>query len=139
MRAYLLAALLLTLVSVMFVPFNNRTRIAEDIAGAYAHLHDPGSGTEIHRRFPDAKLVFTDHATGIEFSEDVPPFSYLYSKEAGKTFGVCGIDKSVFICDGKLERLITAEDIESGRCVVTEVYREKDTRLDFAAQPIQNH
>ncbi len=100
----------------------------ERLKDAYTSLHTPGSGEKLRKDFPDLELVYTDSAQNVGFPDYILPFRYYYSKEADKTFNICAIETSVFICDGKLSKLISKEDIDSGRCKVTEIYTA-DRRL----------
>jgi hypothetical protein len=92
---------------------------------AYDNLHEPNSATQIEKDFPDLELVYVDKGTSFMPSL-ILPFKYYYSMEADTTFNLCNIDRSVFICEGKLDRIITQEDIDSGRCVVTSIYKIGD-------------
>ncbi len=94
----------------------------ERLKDAYAKLHTPGSGEKLRRDFPDLELLYTDTAYNVGFPDYILPFRYYYSKEVDKTFNICAIETSVFICDGKLSKLISKEDIDSGRCKATEIY-----------------
>jgi hypothetical protein len=97
---------------------NTQQRIDESID----RLHTSGSGKSIMQNFPDVELVYTDYAKGTGFPNMILPFKYYYSEEANKTFNVCAIDRTVFICDGKMDRLIDSEDVDSDRCEITSVY-----------------
>lgn len=97
---------------------------------AYDRLHTYGSGPQIREDFPDIEKVYTDHAEETSFPPDILPFQYYYSAEADRTFNICNIDFTVFICEGKLDHLITKEDIESGRCEATLIYKT-DPRLGY--------
>lgn len=98
---------------------------------AQDRLHTQGSGPHIRRDFPDIELVYTDSAESTWFPNQILPFRYYYSPEADRTFNICNIDLTVFICEGKLDRLITKEDIESGRCEATPIYKS-DQRLGYS-------
>ncbi len=100
----------------------NGKLVGERLQEASDRLHTQGSGQHIRDDFPDIRLVYTDDAKETGFPQMILPFRYYYSEEADKTFNICNIDFTVFICDGKLERLISKEDIDSGRCEVTPVY-----------------
>jgi len=103
---------------------NGRT-LEQRIQAAYDNLHDAGSSGLILDDFPDVELVFEDDGNSSTFfPAEILPFHYYYSVEADKTFNLCGVGRSVFICDGKLERTITKEDIDSGMCTVTPIYME---------------
>lgn len=114
----------------LLVPKNaNDAAMPRSLAEAYMHIHGPDSGAFIRTNFPDLKLVYTDLAPGTAFQEDVPPFNYYYSAKADKTFGICAINKSVFICNGKLDRLVGKKDIDDGTCTAVPIYLMNDTRL----------
>jgi hypothetical protein len=98
---------------------------------AFDRLHTSGSGPQIRRDFPSIELVYSDDARGSGFPNQILPFEYYYSAEADRTFSICNIDLTVFICEGKLDRLITKDDIESGRCEATSVYKS-DPRLGYS-------
>ncbi len=97
----------------------------ERLDDAYQNLHDIDSALDVRSDFPDLELVYTDDGSQDPLlPEDILPFEYMYSAEVDKTFSLCAIDRSVMICDGVLDALVTDEDINSGRCVVTSVYLE---------------
>ncbi len=103
--------------------------LQENIDDAYDRLHDPGSASRIQKDFPDLEIVYIDEAEGIKFfPKEILPFKYYYSPSADKTFSLCGVDRSTFICDGKLDRLLNSEDIETGRCKIAPDY-SGDPRL----------
>ena len=98
---------------------------------AYDNLHEAGSSKQILDDFPDVELVYTDDPDASikrMFPPEILPFHYYYSEEADKTFNLCGVGRSVFICDGKLDREISKEDIDSGRCEILPLYLS-DPRL----------
>lgn len=97
---------------------------------AYDRLHTYGSGPQIRTDFPDIELVYSDYAEGTGFPASILPFRYYFSPEANRTFNICNIDLTVFICKGKLGRLITQSDIEDGRCEATPIYKS-DSRLGY--------
>jgi len=94
----------------------------ERLAEAYERLHTRGSAEHIRKSFPDIELVYTDDAVGMPFPREIIPFRYYYSREADTTFNICAIDFTVFICKGKLDKLIRKGDIDSGRCKMTPIY-----------------
>ena len=103
----------------------NGKTLEERIEEAYDNLHEAGSSDKILSDFPDVELVYTDDPEASVkkiFPPEILPFHYYYSEEADKTFNLCGVGRSVFICDGKLDREITKEDIDSGRCEITPIY-----------------
>ncbi len=100
----------------------NGKTVEERIQEAYDTIHTPGSAQYIRENFPDIVLVYTDPGEPF-MPQEILPFRYYYSKEADKTFNICNVELTVFICDGKLERLVTDEDINSNRCIVTPVYQ----------------
>lgn len=102
-------------------------RLPEEIAATLKEvtdrLHTQGSGPHLRNTFTDLELVYTDDGAGSNYFPDfILPFGYYYSKEVDRTFNVCAIDLTVFICEGKLDRLLTKADIDSGRCNVTSAY-----------------
>ncbi len=106
----------------------NGKTLEQRLDDAYDNLHESGSSKKIEKDFPDVELVYTDNGENTPFPSEILPFHYYYSEEADKTFNLCGVGRSVFICDGKLERVLSREDIDSGRCEVTEEY-DMDPRL----------
>ena len=100
----------------------NGKTVEERIQEAYDTIHTPSSAQYIRENFPDIQLVYTDPGESF-MPQEILPFRYYYSKEADKTFNICNVELTVFICDGKLERLVTDEDINSNRCIVTPVYQ----------------
>lgn len=103
----------------------NGKTLEQRLEDAYDNLHEAGSSGQILDDFPDVELIHEDSGEGSSFfPKEILPFHYYYSGEADKTFNLCGIGRSVFICDGKLDRTIAKEDIDSGRCAVTPIYME---------------
>ena len=103
----------------------NGKTLEERIEQAYDNLHEAGSSDKILNDFPDVELVYTDDPdSSIKqmFPPEILPFHYYYSEEADRTFNLCGVGRSVFICKGKLDRVISKEDIDSGRCEITPIY-----------------
>jgi len=103
----------------------NGKTLEKRIEEAYDNLHEAGSSTQILDDFPDVELVYTDDPEASVkkiFPPEILPFHYYYSEEADKTFNLCGVGRSVFICDGKLDREISKDDIDSGRCEITPIY-----------------
>lgn len=100
----------------------NGKTTAQRLEEAIAKLHQPGSGEHIRQNFPDIKLVYTDPGDS-SLPQEILPFEYYYSKEASVTFNICAPDLTIFVCDGKLDRKITEQDINSGHCTVTPIYR----------------
>ncbi len=96
--------------------------VEQRLVAVFNKLHTPGSGDLIQSDFPDTKLVYTDTGDGTRFPLNILPFKYYYSEEADRTFNICKIGYSVFVCRGKLDRLITKEDIDSGRCFSNPIY-----------------
>lgn len=90
---------------------------------AYEDIHSRGSAEHIRKNFDDLQLVYTDNEVPPMAPEQIFPFRYYYSEKADTTFNICNVDISVFICDGKLDRRITKEDVESGKCEVAEEYK----------------
>ena len=100
----------------------NGKTLEERLKEAYDDLHGFNSALRIKENFPDLELVYTDQGQPF-MPQEILPFRYYYSEEADRTFNLCEVDRSVFICKGKLDRLISDEDINSGRCVVTPIYQ----------------
>jgi len=91
------------------------------------HLHNENSGREAKELFPDLTPVYSDDGHGDRyFPAQILPFTYYYSVEADITVSICNINKTVFICPGKLERLIKKEDFPN--CQVTELYLQIDNK-----------
>lgn len=85
------------------------------------NLHNENSGTEAKQLFPDLTPVYTDDGyDNPQFPKEILPFIYYYSQEADITVSICNINQTVFICPGKLERLITPADYKN--CQVTAEY-----------------
>jgi len=101
----------------------NGKTLNERLKDAYNNLHAKGSAQEIRDNFLDLEIIYTDNGEDSDFGPNIYPFHYQYSAEADKTFSLCNIERTVFICDGKLNRQITDEDMDSGYCVVTPIYR----------------
>lgn len=93
------------------------------IKEAYDMLHAVGSAQHIRDNFPDIEVVFTDTGDSNSYPE-IYPFRYQYSEEADITFNLCNIERTVFICKGKLDRLISNEDLDSGKCIITPIYQD---------------
>ena len=91
-------------------------------------LHEEGSADRVREDFQDLELVYTDYGDGSNMGTQIFPFEYQFSEEANVTFALCAVHRSVFICEGKLDRFITKEDIDSGKCQVTPIYMS-DPRL----------
>lgn len=96
--------------------------LQERLTEAYERLHTRGSAEHIRKSFPDIELVYTDDAVGMPFPREIIPFRYYYSREADTTFNICAVELTVFICKGKLDKLIQKEDVDSGRCEMTPIY-----------------
>jgi hypothetical protein len=97
----------------------NGKTLAERLEEAYSNLHKKGSAQKIRDDFPDIELTFTDEGDG----SNIYPFEYYYSGEADKTFNLCAVERTVFICEGKLDRMITDEEIDNVElCDVTPIY-----------------
>lgn len=107
----------------------NGKTLDQRLQEASDNLHTEGSGAKIVDDFPDVELVYIDNAESTFFPSNILPFKYYYSQEANKTFSICNINYTVFVCDGKLSSLITEEDITSKRCEITPVYLN-DPRTD---------
>lgn len=90
------------------------------LAEANARLHTIGSGEHVRKSFPDIVLVYTDDGAGVPFPKEIIPFRHYYSAEADTTFSICKPGFTVFICKGKFDRLVRQEDLDSGRCNMTE-------------------
>ncbi len=86
------------------------------------NLHTYGSGIEAKKLFPDLEPVYVDSGEYAPFPKFILPFTYYYSEDANITINICAIDTTVFICPGKLARLISKEDLKN--CNVVEIYKE---------------
>lgn len=71
-------------------------------------------------------MIYTDEGVS-SLSKKNLPFKYYYSFSADLTVSICNIDQTVFICPGKLERVITKDD--PNECKVTPELLESDLRL----------
>lgn len=100
----------------------NGKTVEERLQEAYDRLHTAGSGEHIRASFPDIEKVYVDNPQGGGFPPQILPFVYYYSKETDRTFNICNIDLTVFICKGKLDRVISKGDIDSNQCTVTPIY-----------------
>ena len=107
----------------------NGKTLEESLDDAYDNLHEKGSSKKVEKDFPDAELVYTDEGKNTGFPSEILPFHYYYSEEANTTFNLCGVGRTVFICEGMLDEMLTTEHIESGRCRITEEY-DIDPRLN---------
>lgn len=85
-----------------------------------AHLHTEGSGDEAKKLFPDFVKVYVDDGSHNKYFVSVSPFTYYYSEEADITVSICNIGYTVFICGGKLDRLIKESDYDE--CKITDAY-----------------
>jgi len=94
---------------------NERLRILKD------YLHALNSGTEAKQLFSDFLPVYTDDGhNNPQIPKQILPFTYYYSQEADITVSICNINQTVFICPGKLDRLIQSKDYQN--CQVTKEY-----------------
>ena len=93
----------------------------ERLNEATSQLHEEGSADHIRENFPDIELLYSDNPS--DYPSDILPFDYYYSEEVDKTFNLCGVDRTVFICDGKIEETVTDEQLNT-ICDVTSVYLE---------------
>lgn len=107
--------------SALFFTGEDGINISEHVDDAYSELHMDNSGSPIRENFSDLELVYTDVGAENESSEDKPPFNYYYSAEAKKTFGICNSNRSVVICDGRVDHAVERNDIVSGTCVAAPV------------------
>jgi len=94
------------------------------IQEAYDDLHNVGSSQNIRDNFPDIELVYTDNPSNSFYPSEILPFRYYYSKEADKTFNLCNIERTIFICDGKFDYFIDDNTLNSGVCIVTPIYQQ---------------
>lgn len=92
------------------------------------NLHTEGSGDQAKASFPDFELTYTDQAENANFPDEILPFRYYYSQEADLTIAICNIDYTVFYCTGKIDSLISGNDLED--CVLSAEYENGDTRLN---------
>ncbi len=72
--------------------------------------------------FPDIELAYTDPGE-LYMPKETVPIRYYYSQEADKTFGLDNLGVIIFICDGKLEHVITDKDLNSNKCIVVPIYQ----------------
>ena len=93
----------------------------ERLDEASSQLHEEDSADHIRDNFPDIELVYSDNPSN--FDSSILPFDYYYSEEVDKTFNLCGVDRTVFICDGKITETVTDEQLET-ICEVTPIYLE---------------
>jgi hypothetical protein len=85
------------------------------------HLHDQNSGPEAKKLLPDLTPIYTDDGhDNRQFPKEILPFTYYYSPEADITVSICNINQTVFICPGKLDRLIQPQDFDN--CQVAQEY-----------------
>lgn len=96
------------------------------IEALYTDLHNVDSGIRTKENFTDLVLVYTDEGIN-NFPQEIRPFKYYYSPSAGLTMAICNINRTVFICKGKLDHLLSKSDL--GNCQVTPVLLDSDTRL----------
>jgi hypothetical protein len=99
----------------------NGKTVEERLKKAYDNLHSVGSEKHIRENFLDIELVYTDNPTN--YPKEILPFEYYYSAEANVTFNICAIERTVFICEGKLDQTITDDILNSDKCVVTPIYQ----------------
>lgn len=83
------------------------------------NLHKEGSGDQAKEFFPDFEVVYIDQGDPL-FPDEILPFVYHYSKEADITVSICNVDYTVFVCNGRLDRLIQESDYEN--CLITKEY-----------------
>ena len=102
----------------------NGKTVEQRLEEAYEILHQEESGQHLRDNFPDIEVIHTDSGEGSFYPAEILPFIYYYSEEANKTFNLCEVDRTIFICDGKLTHTVTEEEMDSGRCVVTPIYRQ---------------
>tara|TARA_Y100000034_G_scaffold136712_1_gene215101 strand:+ start:211 stop:855 length:645 start_codon:yes stop_codon:yes gene_type:complete len=103
----------------------NGKTLDERLDEAYSNVHGVGSAQQIREDFPDIELVYTDLGVEDGFPENILPFEYFYSAEADKTFSLCAIDRTIFVCDGKIDRKVTDEQMNNpDKCAVTSVYSD---------------
>lgn len=98
--------------------------LSERLGILKTNLHTPGSGDEAKKLFPDFVSVYVDHNKNPYFSM-VVPFTYYYSEEADITVSICNIKMTVFICEGRIDRLIAESDYN--KCQITDAYLHPET------------
>jgi len=98
--------------------------VEERLDEAYSILHKEESGQHLRDNFPDIVVIYVDSGEDSNYPSEILPFEYFYSQEADKTFNLCAVDRTIFICDGRMEHVITDEDMDSGRCAITPIYRQ---------------
>jgi hypothetical protein len=102
----------------------NGKTMQERLDIAYKELHEPQSSHQIVSDFPDIQFVLEDDGSTSNLPDDILPFKYYYSKEADRTFNICNVERTVFICKGKMQHVISKADIDSGNCEITPIYKE---------------
>jgi len=101
----------------------NGKTLDERLAEAISNLHKPDSTDKVRSDFPDLELIFTDNDN--RYPSNILPFEYFYSVEADKTFNFCAIERTIFVCNGKLEQRITDEELNDvEKCTVTSIYSD---------------
>jgi hypothetical protein len=71
----------------------------------------------------EARVLDLGCGEGKWYPSEILPFEYFYSKEADLTFNLCAIERTVFICKGKLEREISDEEMNDvEKCAETAEY-----------------
>ncbi len=106
--------------------FINDKTLEQRVDELYADLHNEGSGTRARENFSDLELAYTDEET-TDLPPEIRPFRYYYSAEAGLTMAICNIERTVFICEGKTDHLLSLDDFSN--CEVAPVLLESDSRL----------
>jgi len=96
----------------------NGKTLDERLEESYSIIHKTDSADYVKENFPDVVLVYSDYGEHGDYPEKILPFDYYYSEEADKTFSVCAINKLIFVCEGKVDGLITDEQMDSGKCVL---------------------
>ena len=102
----------------------NGKGLEERVLEAYSNLHGENSEQQIRDDFPDIELVFSDDGVGEGYPSEILPFDYYYSAEADKTFNICAVERTIFICNGKMDRKVTTEELDDiSKCSVTPIYK----------------
>jgi hypothetical protein len=103
----------------------NGKTLNERLEDAARNIHGVGSEQKVRDDFPDLELIYTDDGKEDGFPSEILPFDYYYSAEADKTFNFCGIKRTIFICDGRVNSKISDDDLyDPSKCTVTNVYTD---------------
>lgn len=104
----------------------NSVDLQRKIDELYADLHEVDSGIRAKANFSDLQLIYTDEGIS-SLPSNILPFRYYYSPSTDLTMAICNINRTIFICKGKLDHLLSKDDFSN--CKITPVLLESDTRL----------